>query len=213
MFCKKCGKEINEDELFCSGCGAKLNSDSSDKKNNIIRFKLIIVSLICIVIIIGLLLILQHKSQISPIDNVSNRIYSEAMEYLDEMEDESVKTEILTLIKKNPDLKMMEISVNLKGYKVELYIGKNPSSSEILLKRIIERIWQYKCVFFAYEIMIDEYDKYNNDDIEQAMYLAKGILSERETLVDNAIYQLRNAKSYEDLKDIDMLLDEIFVEE
>lgn len=211
MFCKKCGKEINDDELFCSCCGIKLKTDITDNNNT--RFKLILVSLSCIVIIASLLLILQLKAQKSPIDNVSNRIYSEAMEYLHQMEDESVKDEISTLIMKNPDLKMMEISVNLKGYKVELYIGENPSSSEILLKKIIERIWQYKCVFYAYEIMTDEYEKYNNDDIEQAMYLAKGVISEREELVDNVIYKLKDAKSYDDLKDIDMLLDEIFVEE
>ena len=210
MFCKKCWKKINNDEQFCPRCGTKIKSDISDKNS---CYKLIPVALICMGIIIVLIFMLQIKTQKSPIDNVSNRIYIEAMEYLDEMEDESVKDEISILIMKTSDLKMMDISSKLKSYKVELYIGKNPSASEILLKKIIERIWQYKCVFYAYEIMADEYEKYNNVEIDNAMYLAKGAIFEREELVDDVICKLKKAKSYEDLRDIDMMLNEIFVEE
>jgi len=36
MFCKKCGKEVDNDSLFCSFCGAELKNSNESKEDNAI---------------------------------------------------------------------------------------------------------------------------------------------------------------------------------
>ena len=55
MYCKKCGKELEEDSVFCTSCGTKINENKSSKENNanttkkgkIISICIILVGLIC----------------------------------------------------------------------------------------------------------------------------------------------------------------------
>lgn len=207
MFCSNCGNKISKDTVFCSNCGKKI----SYQKNN--KSKLIFCVLVCGFVIMVGLVCLHIKSQKSPISNVSSRVYNEAMQYIDKMYDTSIKGEIEVLIEKNPHIKTMDISTSIKGRNFNLYIGDKPTEEEKLLKKLVGKIWQYKCVIYAYEVLVDQYGQYNNSDVDEAMYMAKGVIAETDQKIDDAVYMLKNAKTMKDLKMVDKMLDGIFTEE
>lgn len=59
-YCKKCGKELSDDEKFCSACGTNKDEDSTNKilesnKNNILKKILVIICILCVITLIVLL--------------------------------------------------------------------------------------------------------------------------------------------------------------
>lgn len=92
MYCKKCGKEIKEGNTFCTNCGEPINNikenttrtetntNTDEKENNksnkkVIKLKLwhiITITLICLALLIGVVVIFNNKNNSDKLQNVNN---------------------------------------------------------------------------------------------------------------------------------------------
>lgn len=106
MFCKECGHEIKEGNIFCTNCGTKINEDIKRKNINekVIKIKLsylIIVAIIVIAVVIGIILTSTNNKNNTKISENNKNLISESNT---ENEDEiklgdntvSIKEEITT---------------------------------------------------------------------------------------------------------------------
>lgn len=101
MYCRKCGKELNENSLFCSGCGTPIKAveqkQSSQQGNNLPkgrRWKKMIVPAVLVLIIVSAIVLICFLFQKSPEEKVSTNLNTILAEEKELLEPEAVGTKI-----------------------------------------------------------------------------------------------------------------------
>lgn len=107
MYCKKCGKEIKEGNTFCTNCGEPINNikenttrtetntNTDEKENNksnkkVIKLKLwhiITITLICLALLIGVVVIFNNKNNSDKLQNVNNIVAQDTSKSIDKKYD------------------------------------------------------------------------------------------------------------------------------
>lgn len=207
LICNKCNKPNPLNSEFCSSCGYRFkraNSISLDKKYYVI-FGAVLIAIICIVL--GGI----YKSSLkSPIDGVSKKVYIQGQTFLRQMDTENVEKAVDRYLDDHTDESVNDIYKHVPGVNFQIELGKNPTVEEVYYSQLIDKFWMAKATCYCHRSLMKEYEENDNDGVQFALTLYKGIVSDFETGIKNAERQLDNAKNLSDMEDAYDTLDNIW---
>lgn len=201
--CRKCGKELQTGSVFCPNCGAnqkKLNGKIVTIAVSIMIMVIIVISGICI----------YNISLKSPIEGVSQKIYSQGMEFLDSMESASVKKVTMEYVSKHMDEDMDDLYSGVDGVDFNIDLGKNPSDEEIYFAELIDQFWKSWVICYGHESIISDYEDSDDTSIQMVTSMYKGLVSEFKDEISEAKDVLKKADSLSDMKSAHDILENIW---
>lgn len=141
MYCRKCGKELNENSLFCSDCGTPIKvveqKQSSQQGNNLPkgrRWKKMIVPAVLVLFIVSAIILICFLFQKSPEEKVSTNLNTILAEEKELLEPEAVGTKIAELIFDNFSFEV--VSAN---HKEATIIVSSPNIYSLYMSAIQEK--------------------------------------------------------------------------
>ncbi|MCC8023709.1 MAG: zinc ribbon domain-containing protein [Clostridium sp.] len=202
MKCKKCGNEIPCESVFCPSCGTNL------QKNN---KKILILGGITLFLLIGVVVAFFHQKNLkSPIEGVSKKVYEQGKEYLNTMESASVKKKVMLYVSEHKDENMDELSDQIEGVDFHIDLGRKPTEEEKYYSKLIEKFWESRCICYAHDSLIAEYENSNETAVQKASSLYKGIVAGFEDKISEAKDELSKAKDKKGMKKAYDTLDNIW---
>lgn len=201
--CNKCNKEIAYGSVFCPSCGAKQN-------NTRIKYIFISVAIVLLIIFLCIGITIHNRNLISPIDGVSQKVYTQGMEYIETMESASVRKATMAYVKSCKEDEMKDIHNHIDGVDFNIELGKNPTEEEIYFAKLISKFWESWAICYGHESIIAEYENSDETGVQMAASMYKGIVSGFKNDISEAKDILKKADDYTDMQKAYRVLEDIW---
>lgn len=201
--CKNCGKINSVKEVYCSNCGQKL-------KNNNSKLSLIIISVFLLIAALLATIFIYKKSIVSPIQGVSKKVYEQGILYLNEMDTTSVKEAVYDFLEEHYDIPLNEIAYKMTTVNFSVDIGNRATDEEIYYAKLIEKFWKSKAICYAHEVLVDGFEKNDNESIQEILVIYKEMLSIFYDQIEHAEMVLNGATEIKDLEEAYQILESIW---